>query len=131
MARTLPDLTTLEGLVAFVVAPWTAAHKDFTAWDVTREVRAQHPDVEVVHDAVRDVVAAQMTNVPDYALEWRDYAGTQARTYFYEDPAQLQQQAQIPAPAPAQIPAPKAGGLTGHVINWGSKDDDDDDTGTV
>lgn len=58
---------------------------EFTAWDITKLVRAKLPKTNVPHQAVREVVHNFMSDPQFdgvYGVEPRDYSGNTALTYF-------------------------------------------------
>src|SRR3712207_6199409 len=50
----------LEILVAEQLSEWTAEGRTFTAYDVTRRLRADHPLVAIDHAGVREIVHRRM-----------------------------------------------------------------------
>lgn len=103
--------TELADFIRDIVAAWVVAKKEFTAWDVTQEMKAQHNDIEFRHgDDVRMLVQAMMSNVADYTSEWRTYGLNAAQAYvpvftvtisttaLPAAPASVTPQPQLPAP---------------------------------
>jgi hypothetical protein len=50
----------LEMLVAEHLNLWVAARRQFTAFDMTRALRAHHPGVNIMHHLVRGIVHRRM-----------------------------------------------------------------------
>ena len=50
----------LEMLVAEQLAWWVGERQTFTAYDITRALRATYPAVDIFHEQVRDAVHARM-----------------------------------------------------------------------
>lgn len=105
--------TELADFIRDIVAAWVVAKKEFTAWDVTQEMKAQHNDIEFRHgDDVRLLVQAMMSNVADYTSEWRFYGLNAASTYVPVPSVTISvtgtpvAPASVTPPAQPQLPAP-------------------------
>lgn len=84
--RRTPADDELQKLIAHQMDVFVTAKRDFTAWDVTVELRAANPTVEIVHPTVRVLVHAAMQAIGSqfgYDVEWRDYNGNAAQTWFH------------------------------------------------
>lgn len=113
-----PNPGELEQLVSALIANWVGQLAEFTAYAVTLELRAAHPDLEIFHDDVRYLVADDMAprlgNV--YMTELRNWNGTLANTYVpAQNVVQSTSQKAFTPPKP-QLPS-------GSIFNW-----DDDNT---
>jgi len=109
-AQELWDLVDTELLVQ------TTAGNTFTAYTITKVLRANHPELEIQHIDVQARVHYQMEFDLRYEIVWQDWNGEPARTYIpitnplAVSPAALPQQQQ---PQAATLP-----GLT--QIDWDS-----------
>ncbi len=75
-AQELWDLVDAELLVQ------KTAKNTFTAYTITKVIRANHPELEIVHEEVQARVHFQMEFDPDYEMDLQDWNGQPARTYF-------------------------------------------------
>jgi hypothetical protein len=74
----------LEQLITDAVNAKVAAGEEFTAWDITQELRAANPSVVIPHQAVRTIVHNLMLNellTGTYTGELKDFNGNQAIVY--------------------------------------------------
>ncbi len=55
-ARVNPSYAELEKLAQDAMDNRLTAGASFTAWDITRAIRIARPDLEIVHDDVREIV---------------------------------------------------------------------------
>ncbi len=88
------------------------SQKTFTAYGITKALRAQHPKHEITHYYVQARVHYLMECVNHYALSWEIWDGEPARTY---------------APVCATVPVPpfsfgkkKKRGKKAVRIDWGN-----------
>lgn len=74
----------LEALWQWVdheVAEQVTAQNVFTAYSITKLLRARHPEYEIVHYYVNIRVHLIMEIVNHYAMTWQNWNGEAARTY--------------------------------------------------
>jgi hypothetical protein len=57
------------------------AQKSFTAYSITKRLRAQHPEHEITHQVVQARVHYTMEFVSQYAMTWEMWGSEPARTY--------------------------------------------------
>lgn len=75
----------LETMATAVIKDNVTQKIHFTAWEVTKELQADNPTLEIIHDRVRPFVHDHMEvmcGVYNYGDEWVDYNGIQARTWM-------------------------------------------------
>lgn len=75
-AQELWDLVDAELLVQ------TSAGNTFTAYTITKVLRANHPELEIQHIDVQARVHFQMEFNLNYQMGWQDWNGEPARTYY-------------------------------------------------
>lgn len=56
--RRMPGPMEVEGWANEKMGEYSDDGRDFTAYEITQAIRAEHPDVEVIHDLVRACVEA-------------------------------------------------------------------------
>lgn len=85
--RTDPDPADVEQWVVDALNTKVGAKAEFTAFDITREIRAAQPATNVRHDEVRSLVHMYMATMIAgglYTSEDRDYSGNIAITFVPE-----------------------------------------------
>lgn len=105
-----------------VVKQLQAGHA-FTAYGITRLLRVQHPDCQIVHTDVQARVHARMACTSHYTMTWQVWNGEPARTYapvcvVSSPPPDL-----IAAPVFNMQAEPAALSARSIRIDWDEKDD--------
>ena len=72
MARSMITQGELEMLVAEQLAGWVAKRRTFTAYDVTRALRAAHPSINIFHQPVRNTVHERMWPAVAAQIYWQE-----------------------------------------------------------
>ena len=72
MARSMIAQRELEMLVAEQLGEWVAEQRTFTAYDVTRALRAAHPSINIFHQPVRTAVHERMWPAVAAQIYWQD-----------------------------------------------------------
>lgn len=107
----------LEALVEDQLEQYVQNHDEFTAYDVTLALRENNPDTEILNVRVRPIVHDSMwrriQNGLTYAAEDRDYNGTAALTYYFDDQVTT-------LPDAATITTPTGQQVTIDLSQWNS-----------
>ena len=98
----------LEAMVTGEIDTRTQAGESFTAFDITKALRAANPTLAIRHEnGVREIVHDIMLGVSGYDVAGKDFGSFQAQEYF-------------PAQTPSSLPTPPAlsgGGLTSLLLS--------------
>lgn len=79
--RRLPPTSLLWAWVDAEVKEQMRAQQVFTAYSISKILRAQHPDYEIQHFLVQERVHERMPSINHYVMTWQVWNGEAARTY--------------------------------------------------
>ncbi len=112
----------LEALWQWVdqeVAEQVSAGNVFTAYSITKILRARHPQQEIVHYYVNIRVHLIMEIVSHYGMTWQLWNGESARTYSpLVVVSKSEEKSLSPAAIPVKTPAPARLLPVSVRINW-------------
>ena len=100
ITRTVPSLSELDKLVTDVIENNRATKSDFSAYEITQELRTANSSLEITHGEVRHLVHDKMQGDADYIDDHRtDASGRPYIMYMYVVGGVM------PAPAPLSMSA--------------------------